>query len=225
MSARPLSRDNLNTVVTLLKDAGGYIPHKRCVAYVYPDQSAANVAACFDQFPQGAFASEEPGRMIGYLNAIRLPSRIALSVQGWDAATGNGAGSAHDPAGSWLYVCRMLLTADAGHQSLSPELSPLLRALKALAIQENLEGVAIALPFPGKRERSGTTEFQKQCLLEGRGVDGQPYLSGIMGPSETINVALREGFEHLIALPDFLERASHFALLVWHNPGNKNVVE
>ncbi|WP_107496814.1 hypothetical protein [Thalassobius sp. I31.1] len=220
MPARPLSHDDLNAVVTLLKDAGVYTPGKRSVAYVHPDHSAANVVVCFDQFPQGAFASEEAGRMIGYLNAIRLPSRIALSVPGWDAATGSGTGSAHDPAGDWLYVCRMLLTADAGHQSLSPELAPLLRALKALAIQENLEGVAIALPFPGKRERSGTTEFQKQCLLEGRRVDGQPYLSGTMGPSESINVALLEGFEHLIALPEYIERANHFALLVWHNPEN-----
>ncbi|MVO15788.1 hypothetical protein [Parasedimentitalea huanghaiensis] len=101
----------------------------------------------------------------------------------------------------------MLLTTGAGYQSLGPELSPLLVSLKNLAEKAGLEGVAIALPIPGKRERSGTTEFQRQTLTE-----------GAMGRSAFINITLYAGFDHEIALPNYTGIAENFALMVWRNP-------
>ncbi len=164
--------------------------------------------------------SENGGSIIGYANAIRLSPRVALTTHDWVTATRDGTGISHDPPGNWLYVCWMLLTAGAGHQSLGPELSPLLDSLKTLAEQAGLEGVAIALPFPGKRERSGTTEFQKQALEEGAKDWGHPRLFGAMGQSASINVALSDGFNHQIALPNYAGRSKHFALMVWRNPAS-----
>ena len=127
--------------------------------------------------------------------------------------------SDHDREGQWLYVCRMLLTCGAGHQSLGPELSPLLEGMKTLAVQVGLAGVAVALPFPGLRERSGRTLHQRQCFEEGaqhRGGAGR--LVGVTGSGVSINVAFDAGFTHQIALPNYTGGPKHFALMVWRNP-------
>lgn len=220
MSARTVIHDDLNAIVKLQDNPGVDTLGQRCVAFVHPEHSGATVNACFDRFPQGAFVSENGGRIIGYANAIRLQPRVALTTHDWITATRDGSGISHDPAGSWLYVCRMLLTAGASHQSLARELSPLLVSLKALVEQAGLDGVAIALPFPGKRERSGTTEYQKLALEEGAKDSGRPRLSGAMGPSASINVALSDGFNHQIALPNYVGISKHFALMVWRNPAS-----
>ena len=220
MSARTVIHDDLNAIVKLQDNPGVDTLGQRSLAFVHPEHSGATVNACFDRFPQGAFVSENGGRIIGYANAIRLQPSVALTTHDWITATRDGSGISHDPAGSWLYVCRMLLTAGAGHQSLGPELSPILVSLKTLAEQAGLEGVAIALPFPGKRERSGTTEFQKKALEEGAKDWGHPHLSGAMGPSASINVALSDEFNHRIALPNYAGKFKHFALMVWRNPAS-----
>ena len=218
LPARSVLDKDLQAIVELQGDPGVDSLGPRSVAFVHPRHSHIAVNTCFDTFPQGAFVSETKGRLVGYLNAIRLPSRVALAPHNWTAITTSGTGAAHNSAGKWLYVCRMLLTAGAGHQSLGPELSPLLVSLKNLTMKAGLEGVAIALPFPGKRERSGTTEFQRQTLTEGAKDFGRPYLSGSMGPSASINIALYAGFDHEIALPNYTGITEHFALMVWHNP-------
>ena len=221
MSAQTAFRHDLKIVVELQENPGVDTLGQRSVAFVSPQHSSATVAACFDIFPQGAFVNKAGGHIVGYANAIRLSSRTALTAHDWKTATASGSGASHNPNGSWLYVCRMLLTAGAGHQSLGTELAPLLMSLKALAKQTGLKGVAIALPFPGLRDRSGTTEFQKQCLDEGGKKFGRPHLLGAIGPSASINVALYKGFHHQTALPDYTGSSTHFALMAWRNPRTK----
>jgi len=220
MSARTVIHDDLNTIVKLQDNPGVDTLGQRSVAFVHPEHSGATVNACFDRFPQGAFVSENGGRIIGYANAIRLQSRLALTTHEWITATRDGSGISHDPAGSWLYVCRMLLTVGAGHQSLVRELSPLLISLKTLVEQTGLDGLAIALPFPGLRERSGTTEYQKQAFEKGAQKSGRPRLPGALGSFASINVALSDGFNHQIALPNYVGTSRHFALMVWRNPAS-----
>lgn len=219
-SARTVNHDDLNAIVELQDNPGVDTLGQRSVAFVHPEHSGATVNACFDRFPQGAFVSENGGRIIGYANAIRLQPRVVLTTHDWITATRDGSGISHDPAGSWLYVCRMLLTAGAGQQSLAQELSPLLVSLKTLVEQAGLDGVAIALPFPGLRERSGTSVFQKQVLEEGPKKSGRPGLPGALGASATINVALSDGFNHQVALPNYVGTYRHFALMVWRNPAS-----
>ncbi len=217
-SARAVIYEDLTAIANLPNNPGEDSLGPRSVAVVHPNHSYIAVNACFESFPQGAFVSEIEGRIVGYVNAICLPSRIVLAPHSWSMVTQKGTGVSHNPAGKWLYVCRMLITVGAGHQSLGPELSPLLTTLKSLALRNRLDGVAVALPFPGKRERSGTTSFQRERLEEGAGQWGLAhYLSGAMGPAKSINIALKEGFDHHIALPNYVSRSDHFALMVWRN--------
>ncbi|NVK15626.1 MAG: hypothetical protein HWE35_15755 [Rhodobacteraceae bacterium] len=184
------------------------------MAFVHPGHALSTVLSLFDQYPQGAFICEEGQKPISYASAIRLPGPLALQQHEWSAATSEGTGDAHDPAANWLYVSRMLLTAAPGHQSLGPELWPLLASLKSLAVSQGLEGLAVALPFPGYRERSGTAAFHRQCLADGIRKTGRPHLE-TMGPSVTINIALQMGFRHEAALPGYLGNHRNFALMVW----------
>jgi hypothetical protein len=213
---RIVRQQDLKTIVDLQEQPGTNSVGRRSVAFVHPNHTQSSISSCLDRFPQGSFVSEEHGKIVGFVSAIRFPGHQVLEMHKWAEITKDGTGVSHDPAGKWLYVCRMLLTAGPGHNSLGPELSPLLQALKTVAGQFALDGIAIALPFPGFRDRSGTTDFQRQCLVDESGDPHRPHLSA-MGPSASINVALNKGFSHEIALPDFTGGHRHFALMVWRN--------
>ncbi|MEX0305282.1 MAG: hypothetical protein AB3N24_22925 [Leisingera sp.] len=207
LPARPVLRDDLPVIAGLPDSPGANAAWPRSAPYVYPNHSLEVISSCYNSFPEGAFASGPKGATIGFVNAIRLPGCKILAPHEWWNAIGQGTGSTHEPDGDWLYVCRLLLTAGPGHASLLHELVPLLDALNGLAVQAGLTGVAFAAPFPGKRNRSGTTDFQRSCFEDPRNMI---HLAG-----SVIGCAEIAGFRHELALPNYLGHCRHFALLTW----------
>ena len=168
------------------------------------------LASHFSVFPQGIFVSEDDGHVIGFACAIRTTEKMMEEPIAWSDIAGNGEALGHNEKGEWLYVSRLTYTAGPGHAPVTNEIGPLLNALKNLADEQSLAGVAIALRFHGFRERSGATTFQRTCIDDPRN-----QVRSAMNP---IGVAYDIGFRHHLALPNYLGDARHFALMVWRRP-------
>ena len=180
----------------------------RSLAFCHPNHSRETLACYFETFPQGIFVSEYDGGIVGFACAIRAPGNVVDEPNTWSDPTVNRALLSHQEGGEWLYVSRLTYTAGPGHAHLSNEVGPLLAALQGLAKQLDLSGVAVALRFPGYRERSGTTPFQRACIDD----QHNQVRSGL----NPIGVAYYQGFRHHLALPNYLGDGQHFALMVWN---------
>jgi len=205
--ARLVQQTDINSIAQWPDRAGTTSIGPRGLAWVQPNHTYDALTDCIQRFPEGAFVSEDADAAIGFVSAIRLPAELVLSPHEWTSITANGTGASHDEFGDWLYACRLVLTVGPGHAPLMDELIPLLQALIGLAKATALTGVAIAVPFPGFNERSGTTEFQRASIAEPHDI--------VRSALHPIGCAVHVGFRHEIALPRYLGGARHAALMTW----------
>ncbi|WP_299419564.1 hypothetical protein [uncultured Shimia sp.] len=180
----------------------------RSLAFCHPKHSYETLEAHFSVFPQGIFVSENEGGIISCACAVRVEKEAIELPTAWFDGMEKGTPLSHHEQGTWLYVSRLAYTAGPGHASLSQELAPLLTALQQLAVKQQLSGVTIAARFPGFRDRSGTTSFQRSCIDDPR--------HQVRSGRHPIGVAHKTGFRHGTALPNYLGDDQHFSLMVWN---------
>jgi len=206
--ARRAKLEDLAAMSRLPKRPGRTPIGSRSLVFCHPDHSKEKLEAYYSTFPQGIFISELDGDIIGFACAIRISEKVIEEPIPWSDGTENETVLSHQKQGSWLYVSRMAYTAGPGHAHLSQEIGTLLVAFQNLAVKQNLAGIAVATPFPGYRERSGTSPFQRSCIDDPR--------NQVRSGMHPIGVAHHAGFRHCLALPNYLGDARHFALMVWN---------
>ncbi len=208
-AARRAKLVDLEPMLQLPKKPGHNSVGKRSLAFCHPNHSRETLETYFGTFPQAMFVSEEEDQIISFACAIRTSGKPTQEPIVWSDATGDGATLNHDKNGAWLYVSRLAYTAGPGHAHVSKEIGPLLVSLQELAVRLKLQGVAFPTRFSGFRERSGTTEFQRTTIDD----KGSLERSGL----RPLGIAFQAGFEHEIALPNYLGDGKHFAMMVWRN--------
>ncbi len=209
--ARRAEPKDLKPMSELPKKPGHTSIGPRSLAFCHPNHSKEALERYFDTFPSGIFVSEDDADIVGFACAIRAHENVVQEPITWSDGAASGTPLSHQDDGEWLYVSRLTYTAGPGHAHISREVGPLLAALQGLAKQLDLAGVAVAMRFPGFRERSGTTSFQRKCIDDQR----NQVRSGL----HPIGVAHFQKFRHRLALPNYLGDGRHFALMVWHRCG------
>ncbi len=175
-------------------------------SFWFPRISKDTVAVYMQMFPQGVFVTESEGVVRSASMSIRVSEEDLHRQNPWHVATGENDHLRHQPAGDSLFVARTLHTHGWGSRTTYSELGPLLKATQALAVELGLKCVGFPAWFPGKSERWRETANQRALIYGSR-----PH------PNQHISMALHLGFEHGIALPDYFEGHTHFALMVWRN--------
>ncbi|MEP2892475.1 hypothetical protein [Tateyamaria sp.] len=206
-AARRAKLEDLAEMSRLSKRPGHTSIGSRSLAFCHPNHSKETLEAYFSMYPQGIFVSEEDDHIISFACAVRTSIKAIEEPIAWSDATAGGKTLGHQKRGQWLYVSRLAYTAGPGHAHVTKEIGPLLIALQNLAVKQGLAGVAIATQFPGRRERSGTTPFQRSCIDD-------PHDQVRSGLNPT-GIAYHAGFRHCLALPNYLGDGRHFALMVW----------
>jgi hypothetical protein len=210
-AALSVCRDDLTEISRLSETAEPAAFGTRSLIWQQPDPVRATLEICWQRLPEGAFVSVDDGKnIIGYTSTIRLPEHRVLTPHDWHSITDNGTGRTHDPAGDWLYAAWLMITAGPGHCPLMHPLLPLVRAMVKLAREKDMKGVALPVPFPGYRPRSGTTEYQREILFGPENLQSNSL--------HLIGVACYEGLNHELALPAYLQGSRHAALMTWRNP-------
>ncbi len=208
-AARRAKFVDLEPMLRLPNSPGHNSVGRRILAFCHPNHSRDTLEAYFETFPQAMFVSEDEDQIISFACAIRTSGKPIQEPIVWSDATGDGATLNHDKDGAWLYVSRLVYTEGPGHAHVSREIGPLLVSLQELTVRLNLQGVAFPTRFSGFRERSGTSEFQRSTIDDKRSLER----SGL----RPLCIAFDAGFEHEIALPNYLGDGKHFAMMVWRN--------
>lgn len=206
--ARRAEPADLQRMSELPKNPGLTPIGPRSLAFCSPNHSREVLASYFETFPEGIFVSEYDGDIVGLACAIRASGRDVDEPIAWSEGAKRGTPLSHQSDGEWLYVSRLAYTTAPGHAHLSREVGPLLAALQGLAEKLDLSGVAVALRFPGYRERSGATSFQRARIE-----DRHAHVRSGLNP---IGVAYCQDFRHRFALPNYLGDGRNFALMVWN---------
>ncbi len=206
-AARRAKLEDLAEMSRVTKRPGRNSVGSRSLAFCHPNHSKETLQAYFSMYPQGIFVSEEGERIISFACAVRTSTKAIEEPIAWSDVTDGEKTLGHQKRGKWLYVSRLTYTAGPGHAHVSKEIGPLLTALQDLAVKQGLAGVAFATRFPGLRERSGTTAFQRSCIDE-------PHHQVRSGLAPT-GISYQVGFRHCVSLSNYLGDGRHFALMVW----------
>ena len=212
-AARRAKLEDLAAMSRLPKRPGHNSVGPRSLAFCHPNHSKDTLEAYFSIYPQGIFISEVEDSIISFACAVRTDAKTIEEPIAWTDATESETALRHHKKGEWLYVSRLAYTAGPGHAHLTEEIIPLLIALQDLAVTQDMAGVAIAVKFPGFRERSGTTAFQRLCINDRH----NQVRSGL----DPVGVAYHAGFRHGLALPNYLGNGRHFALMVWQRDSDQ----
>ncbi len=206
----PAKRANLGdlaAMTSLPKRPGQTSIGPRSLAFCHPNHSKETLEAYFSIYPSGIFVSERDGEIISFLCAIRTTQKSITEPNVWSDAFARDARVSHHKSGDWLYIKRLTYTAGPGHAHLSHEIGPLLTALQQQCSELELAGIAFPVRVSGLSERSGTDEFQRSKIDDPSSFDR----SGL----RPLGIAYYLGFRHLLALPNYLGDAQHFALMCW----------
>ncbi|MGE0113528.1 MAG: nitrilase-related carbon-nitrogen hydrolase [Steroidobacteraceae bacterium] len=183
------------------------------VARVYPGMSTyprAMLLGQINSFPEGHMVATLNERIIGYCATIRISGERGLSQHTWREITGGGYGSTHDPAGDYLYGYEVCVDPTMQRWRLGQRFY---RERRRLCEHLRLKGIIIAGRIPGyhKHAREMGTPEDYVAAVQARKLRDQ-----------VLNFQLRNGFEPIGVLPDYLpyDKESHgYAVhLVWRNP-------
>jgi predicted amidohydrolase/ribosomal protein S18 acetylase RimI-like enzyme len=162
------------------------------------------------QYPEGQFVVEREGRIVGSAASFRINEADALSPHAWDAITGSGYASRHDPKGDWLYCMGVAVEREARRLRIGERLYD---AMKRLAEEEELKGVVLGSRLPGlarQRKLYPTPEEYLEAVVE----------RDVRDPGAELH--LRQGFAPIGVLPAYApeDAASGGAAahMVWRNP-------
>ncbi|MEO0862789.1 MAG: hypothetical protein AAFY65_19515 [Pseudomonadota bacterium] len=174
--------------------------------------AAKDLARAFDDFPEGALAVERDGDAIGLGAALRVPSAQVLAPHTWQTIDEAARASVHLVGEDWLYLAHWTMAPPPGIGAQFQPTVALLQGYRDLVQKLRLRGLAVPAPFPGFRERSGRTDFQR-AAIEDPG-------SAERSTTSFIGAAHEAGLRHRCALPNYRGDGRHRALMVWSaDPG------
>ena len=163
-----------------------------------------------NNFAEGQFVAELNGEIVGHCATFRIDGAIALAPHSWDAITGDGLASRHDPKGDWLYG--MEVSVDPAHRRLRIG-QRLYAARKALCEHLGLRGIVFGGRMAGYARRKRAYP------------DPQDFVNAVIARrarDQAIRFHMSNGFEPIGILKDYdpddhdsLGYATH---MVWHNP-------
>lgn len=205
--ARKAKLQDLTVMSMLPKRPGNTSSGPRSLAFCHPNHSQETLERYYSTYPEGILVGEDNGRIVSFACAIRTSGKVVEAPITWSEGAESQTDLSHQKNGRWLYVSRLTYTAGPGHAHIGCEVGSLLTSLQDLAVKRDLFGVAFAARFPGFRQRSGTSPFQRAAIED----QDDEVRSGL----HPIGVAHYIGFRHCLALPDYLGDGRHFALMVW----------
>lgn len=161
-------------------------------------------------FPAGQFVATVDDRVVGYCASFRIAGDIALAPHTWEAITGNGYASRHDPAGEWLYGMDVFVDRDYRGYRIGQRLY---NARKKLSQELGLQGIVFGGRIPSLHKRIDRYESVAAYVDEvNRKKRRDPVLS----------FQLHNGFEILGVLPGYLvsdaQSLGYAVHLAWRNP-------
>ena len=185
----------------------------RLVERVYPgmppypkDMLRAQVAS----YPEGHLIALLNGEIVGYCATIRLPGERALAPHSWKQITGGGYGTTHDPEGDYLYGYEVCVDPRMRRYRIGQRFY---RARRRLCRSQRLRGVVIVGRIPNYHKRAESV------------ASPQEYVQGVIDKrfrDPVLNFQLRQGYEMLGVLPDYLpldrESLGFGVHLIWRNP-------
>lgn len=161
-------------------------------------------------FPEGQFVATLGEHVVGYCSTFRVAERLALSPHTWTEITGGGYAVRHDPHGDWLYGLEVCVDPEQRRMRIGQRLYD---ARKRLCRSLGLAGIVFGGRIPSAHRRwrqYGSVEALARAVAAGQARD------------PTLSFQLRQGFELIGVLPDFLpgdhESLGHAAHLAWRNP-------
>ena len=163
--------------------------------------SEAQLLGQMHQFPQGQFVATYDGRIIGYCATFLISESLALKPHDWATITGRGYASRHDPAGDWVYGMDVCIDPEFRGRRIGQRLY---NERKKLCQHLRLKGVVFAGRMPNLARRwnaVGSAENYLKLVIEGKQRD------------PVIGFQIRNGFEPIGVLPDYLPLDHEFARL------------
>src|SRR5690606_29875301 len=161
-------------------------------------------------FPEGQFVATLGEHVVGYCSTFRVAEGLALSPHTWTEITGGGYAVRHDPHGDWLYGLEVCVDPEQRRMRIGQRLYD---ARKRLCRSLGLAGIVFGGRIPSAHRRwrqYGSVEALARAVAAGQARD------------PTLSFQLRQGFELIGVLPDFLpgdhESLGHAAHLAWRNP-------
>jgi predicted amidohydrolase/ribosomal protein S18 acetylase RimI-like enzyme len=161
-------------------------------------------------FPEGQFVATLGEDVVGYCSTFRIAERLALAPHTWTEITGGGYAVRHDPHGDWLYGLEVCVDPDQRRMRIGQRLYD---ARKRLCQTLGLHGIVFGGRIPSAHRRwrqYGSVDAYARAVAEGLVRD------------PTLSFQLRQGFELVGVLPDFLpsdhDSMGYAAHLVWRNP-------
>ena len=200
----------LNVRVATLADVESIID---LVTRAYPGMSPYTpgmVRGQINVFPEGVWVAELGTEIVGYCATIRLSGEAALRPHTWNAITGGGYGSTHDPDGEYLYGYEVCVDPAFRRYRIGQRFY---RARRRLAEWLSLKGIVIAGRMPGYARRAkdyASPEDYVDAVLQRK----------IRDP--VVNFQVRNGFETIGVLSGYLpsdaESRGCGVHMVWRNP-------
>ncbi len=175
-----------------------------------PPYTPGMVQAHVTTFPEGQFVVEYEDKIVGYAATFIIDEKTAFSPHNYDAITGGGYGSRHDPNGDWLYGMEVCVDPELRNLRVGQRLYD---ARKRLCEEWQLKGIVFGGRMPGLKRRMkqfGTPE----AYLEA--VQSKQIRDPVLG------FQLRNEFEPAGVMANYLpmdEQSMGYAVkMVWRNP-------
>ncbi|MBO6765731.1 bifunctional GNAT family N-acetyltransferase/carbon-nitrogen hydrolase family protein [Maricaulis sp.] len=207
---RQTSRSALNVRNATLQDIPGIVALSGKVYPVMGAYSESEIQGQLINFPEGQVVVEYEGEVVGYAASFMIDEAAALSPHTWDAITGNGYASRHNPKGDWLYGMEICVDPDRRRLRIGQRLYD---ARRELAERLELKGIVFGGRMPHWKRR------RKQYSTP------KAYLAAVMAQEvadPVIRFQTRMGFEPIGVLKAYLpsdrESGGYATHMVWRNP-------
>jgi len=172
--------------------------------------SSGELRGQIKRFPKGQFVAVLKGKVVGYCASMIISEKKALGKHSWREITGGGFCSTHNPKGDFLYGVEVFVDPDKRRMRIGERFY---KERKNLCKYLRLKGIVFAgrMPLLRKKYRQvGSPEGYLQQVLDKK----------IRDP--VINFQLRQGFEILAILEDYLpsdrDSMGYAIQMVWRNP-------
>lgn len=180
---------------------------------VYPDMppySADMLRGQINHFREGTFVAVYEEEIVGYCATFVIDGEICLRPHSWSEITGGGYASRHDADGDYLYGMEVFIHPDYRGLRIGRRLY---NERKKLCEYLELKGIVFAGRIPGLARRIAKVGTPQDYV---RMVQDKHLRDPVL------NFQLRNGFEVLGVIPDYLpsdrESLGYAVHMIWRNP-------
>ncbi len=169
---------------------------------------AAEFVAMAGDFPEGCFAGFDGDDLVAMGVGVRTDIDLERPLHRLVDIQRPGRGSGHAPDGRWYYGTTIAVRASHRGRGVGDELYQL---RKGVCRTLDLDGIVAGGVIPGFARHKNEMGIDEYLDAVRRGRLNDP----------TLTFQLRQGFEVVCALPDYVENPkvdNYAALIVWRNP-------